>query len=128
MMAETEVIAKAQRRRFTAAEKLRVLREADRCTKPGELSALLRREGLHSSNLTNWRRQREASIEQGLQPRRRGPKSKRSPLADENQKLQRENQRLTEQLRKAEIIIDVQKKVAALLGAPIPAVDPKGQR
>lgn len=126
---DPEVVAKAKRRRFTAKYKQQILAKADAAaSEPGALGALLRREGLHSSNLTNWRRQREASIEQGLQPRRRGPKSKRSPLADENQKLQRENQRLTERLRKAEIIIDVQKKVAALLGNPIPVVDPEGQR
>ena len=94
----------------------------------GAIGALLRRERLYSSHLTKWRRDREASIQQGLEPRKRGPKSTRSPLADENQQLQRENERLTEQLRKAEIIIDVQKKVAALLGAPIPPMDRKGQR
>ncbi len=126
---DPEVVAKAKRRRFTAEYKQQILTKADAAgSETGAIGALLRREGLYSSHLTKWRRDRKASIQQGLEPRKRGPKSARSPLGDENQKLQRENERLTEQLRKAEIIIDVQKKVAALLGAPIPAEDPKGQR
>lgn len=126
---DPEVVAKAKRRRFTAEYKQRILIKADAAaSEAGAIGALLRREGLYSSHLTKWRRDREASIQQGLEPRKRGPKSTRSPLSDENQTLRRENERLTEQLRKAEIIIDVQKKVAALLGAPIPPVDPKGQR
>jgi transposase len=126
---DPEVVAKAKRRRFTAKYKQQILTKADAAaSEAGAIGALLRREGLYSSHLVKWRRDREASIQQGLEPRKRGPKSTRSPMADENQKLQRENERLTERLRKAEIIIDVQKKVAALLGAPIPPVDPKGQR
>ena len=125
---DPEVVAKAKRRRFTAKYKQQILTKADEATGSGAIGALLRREGLYSSHLVKWRRDREASIQQGLEPRKRGPKSTRSPLGDENQKLQRENERLTEQLRKAELIIDVQKKVAALLGAPIPPTDPKGQR
>jgi transposase len=124
-----EVVARAKRRSFTAEYKQRILTEADvAVSEAGAIGALLRREGLYSSHLTKWRRDRKASIQQGLEPRKRGPKLKRSPLADENQKLQRENERLSEQLRKAEIIIDVQKKVAALLGAPILPVDREGQR
>src|SRR2546422_9793187 len=76
MTVETEVVAKARRRRFTAAEKLRVLREADHCTKPGELSALLRREGLYSSHLSTWRVARRRGELAGLTPRRRGPQAK----------------------------------------------------
>ena len=125
---DPEVVAKAKRRRFTADYKQQILTKADAAAEHGGIGALLRREGLYSSHLTKWRRERTASIRQGLEPRKRGPKSKRNPLADENQKLQRANERLTEQLRKAELIIDVQKKVAALLGAPIPPVDLKGQR
>jgi transposase len=120
-----EVVARAQRRRFTAAYKQSILEEADQATQPGDIGALLRREGLFSSHLTTWRRERKAGVLQALTPRKRGPKSKRHPLAEENQKLQRDNQRLTEQLRKAEIIIDVQKKVAALLGHPILDPDPE---
>jgi transposase-like protein len=120
---DPEVVAKAKRRRFTADYKQQILTKADAAVEHGGIGALLRREGLYSSHLTKWRRERAASIQQGLEPRKRGPKSKRNPLAEENQKLQRANQRLTEQLRKAEIVIDVQKKVGALLGWPIPDLD-----
>ena len=124
-----EVVAKAKRRRFTAKYKQQILAKADAAASDsGGIGALLRREGLYSSHLVVWRRQREASIREGLEPQKRGPKSKRNPVSEENQKLLCENERLTEQLRKAELIIDVQKKVAALLGAPIPSVDPRGQR
>jgi transposase-like protein len=92
---------------------------------PGGVGALLRREGLYSSLLAYWRRERANGILEALTPRRRGPKSKRNPLQEENLKLQRQNARLTEDLRKAHIIIDVQKKVAALLGRPIPEPDPE---
>ena len=111
-----EVVAHAQRRRFTAEYKQRILMQADQAKGSGGIGALLRREGLYSSLLTTWRREREAGILQGLTPHKRGPKSKRDPVAEETEKLRRENVRLTEQLRKAELIIDVQKKVAALLG------------
>ena len=123
---DPEVVAKGKRRRFTANYKQQILAKADAAAEHGGIGALLRREGLYSSHLGKWRRERAASIRQGLEPRKRGPKSKRNPLAEENQKLQRANDRLTEQLRKAEIIIDVQKKVGALLGWPIP--DPEQER
>ena len=125
---DPEVAAKTKRRRFTAKYKQQILAKADAvASEPGAIGALLRRERLYSSHLVMWRRQREASIRQALEPKKRGPKSKRDPLTEANEKLQRENERLTEQLRKAELIIDVQKKLAALLGAPIPA-DREGQR
>jgi transposase len=124
--ADPEVVAKAKRRRFTADYKQQILTKADAAAEHGGIGALLRREGLYSSHLGKWRRERAASIRQGLEPRKRGPKSKRNPLAEENQKLQRANDRLTEQLRKAEIVIDVQKKVGTLLGWPIP--DPEQER
>jgi len=123
---DPEVVAKAKRRRFTADYKQQILAKADAAAEHGGIGALLRREGLYSSHLGKWRRERAASIRQGLEPRKRGPKTKRNPLAEENQKLQRANDRLTEQLRKAEIVIDVQKKVGALLGWPIP--DPEQER
>jgi transposase-like protein len=85
--------------------------------------ALPRREGLYSSHLVTWRRERQAGILKGLTPHKRGPKAKPNPLEEENQKLRRENQRLTEELRKAEIVIDIQKKVGALLGWPLPKAD-----
>ena len=122
-----EVVAKAKRRRFTADYKQSILEQADQATESGGIGALLRREGLFSSHLTTWRRERKAGVLQALTPHKRGPKSKRNPLAEENQKLQRDNQRLAEQLRKAEIIIDVQKKVAALLGHPIVDPDPEAK-
>jgi transposase len=121
-----EVVAKAKRRIFTAEYKLRILQEAeDAASKRGGIGALLRREGLYSSLLATWRRERANGMLEALAPQKRGPKSKRNPLLEENLKLQRQNARLTEDLRKAHIIIDVQKKVAALLGRPIPEPDPE---
>ena len=123
---DPEVVADAKRRTFTAEYKLRILAEADAAAaQPGAIGALLRREGLYSSHLTTWRRERQTGILKGLTPHKRGPKSKRNPQEEEIQKLRRENQRLTEQLRKAEIVIDVQKKVGALLGWPLPKADPE---
>jgi transposase len=117
---ETEVMVKARRRRFTAAEKLRVLREADGCTKPGELSALLRREGLYSSHLSAWRAARRRGELAGLTPRARGPQAK--PVDPRDKKLveqAREITRLQARLERAEGLIAVQKKVAQLLGIPL---------
>ena len=123
---DSEVVAQAKRRTFPMEYKIRILEEADAAsTTPGGVGALLRREGLYSSHLTSWRRERQAGIQEALKPRQRGPRSERNPLAEENQKLRRQAGQLTEKLRKAEIIIDVQKKVAALLGNPIPDVDPE---
>jgi transposase-like protein len=124
-----EVVAKAKRRRFNAEYKQRILAEADKAKEEsGGIGALLRREGLYSSHLVTWRQERAAGILHALTPQKRGPKSKRGPLDEENQKLRRDNQRLTEQLRKAEIVIDVQKKVAALLGWPPATTDEEPQR
>ncbi len=123
-----EVVADAKRRTFTAEYKLRILAEADAAaSQPGAIGALQRREGLYSSHLVTWRRERQAGILKGLTPHKRGPKSKRNPQEEEMQKLRRENQRLTEELRKAAIVIDVQKKVGALLGWPLPKADPEEQ-
>jgi transposase-like protein len=123
---DPEVVADAKRRTFTAEYKQRILEEADAAAaQPGGIGALLRREGLYSSHLVTWRRERQAGVLKGLTPHRRGPKSRRNAQQDEMQKLRRENQRLAEQLRKAEIIIDVQKKVGALLGWPLPKADPE---
>jgi len=113
-MPRTEVVAKAKRRQYTAEYKLRILREVDACQGYGEIGALLRREGVYSSSLTNWRRQRERGELGGLSPQKRGPKP--DPQAVELARLKRENERLKERLRKAEMIIDVQKKVAQMLG------------
>ena len=113
-MPRTEVVAKAKRRQYTAEYKLRILREVDACQGYGEIGALLRREGVYSSSLTNWRRQRERGELDSLSPQKRGPKP--DPQAVELARLKRENERLRERLRKAEMIIDVQKKVAQMLG------------
>ena len=116
---DPEVPTKATRRRFTAEYKLRVLREAAACRGSGELGALLRREGLYSSHVSSWRRQRDSGALRGLAPKKRGRKAKRrDPVAEENAKLLRENERLRKRLRQAETIIDVQKKVCEMLGIP----------
>jgi transposase len=121
-----EVVANAKRRSFTAEYKLGILAETDAATaETGAIGALLRRENLYSSHLATWRRERRTGILKGLTPHKRGPKSKRNPQDEEIQKLRKDNQRLTEQLRKAEIVIDVQKKVGALLGWPLPKADPE---
>jgi transposase-like protein len=123
---DPEVVAKPQRRSYTAEYKLRILREAEvAAVTRGAVGALLRREGLYSSLLVNWRRERAQGMREALTPQKRGPKSKRNPMAEEMQKLQRQNARLNEELRKAHIVIDIQKKVAALLGHPLPDEDPE---
>ena len=123
---DPEVLAKAKRRTFTAEYKQRILQEADdAAATPGGVGSLLRREGLYSSHLVAWRRERQAGILEALKPRKRGRRAERHPLTEENQKLHRQVGQLTEKLRKAELIIEVQKKVAALLGNPIPDVDPE---
>ncbi len=114
---DPEVRPRAKHRHFTAEYKKRILDEAASCTQPGQLGALLRREGLYSSLLSKWRQQQVAGALEGLQPKKRGPKV--DPQAQELARLQRENQRLQERLRKAELIIEVQKKVALLLGVPL---------
>jgi transposase len=117
---DPEVAAKATRRNYSAEYKLRILKQADTCTDPGNLGALLRREGLYSSNLTTWRRQRNEGTLAGLTPKKRGRKeAERNPLIEENDRLRRENERLTERLRRAELIIDVQKKVSQILGGSL---------
>jgi len=118
---ETEVVAKAKRKRFTAAEKLRILREVEACQGSGEIGALLRREGIYSSYLTTWRRQREAGELDGLAPQKRGAKP--NPQAMELAKLRRENERLQERLRQAELIISIQKKVAQMFGETLETPD-----
>jgi len=116
-----EVPDKAVRRRFTAEYKLRILTLADACTEHGSMGALLRREGLYASNLKTWRTQRERGVLSALTPKKRGRKeSVRNPLIAENEKLRRDNERMTNRLRQAEIIIDIQKKVSEILGIPLP--------
>ncbi len=119
-----EVLEKPVRRRFTVEYKTRILAEADACTQPGMLGELLRREGLYSSHLSTWRRLRDEGVLAGLSPKRRGRKAKaKNPLADEVTRLGRENDRLKEQLRQAELIIEVQKKVSEMLSIPLKSRD-----
>jgi len=108
-----EVVPRAKRRSFTAAYKLWVLEEVDKCYKPGQIGALLRREGLYSSHLTSWRRQQKAGELAGLTSKKRG--RKKDEQAAEMTRLQKENEGLRRQLQQAELIIDVQKKLSQAL-------------
>ena len=113
---EPEADARPSRRRFSAAYKRRVLEETDRLREPGQIGAYLRREGLYSSTLSRWRAQRDRGLLDALAPRRRGPKpAPRFPERARIAALERENENLRARLRQADLIIEVQKKVAALL-------------
>ena len=115
-----EVLEKPIRRRFTAHYKLRILKEVDALNETGQIGALLRREGLYSSNLTTWRRQRDDGTIEALSPKKRGRKAHRQdPLIQENEQLRRQNERLARRLKKAEAIIDFQKKISEILGIPL---------
>ena len=117
--ASPELADRPRRRTFTAADKLRILRQVDEAG-PGGIGAILRREGLYSSLLTDWRRQRDAGAYEALKAVRRGPKvAPPHPLAAEHAQLLRDNKRLTLRLQRAEAVIEIQKKVALLLGLPI---------
>jgi transposase len=118
---DPEVTPKAKRRSFSASYKKKILAEVEAAGGSGSIGEILRREGIYSSTLANWRKERDAAVD-SVFSKKRGPESKRNPLAGENEKLRRQNLRLQEELRKAEIIIDVQKKVATLLGRPLPPV------
>ena len=109
---DPEVVPKARRRFFSQSDKLRILKQADACTKPGEIGALLRKEGLYSSSLTRWRRQREA----GQLGRKRRGRPGADPSEKEVVRLRAENARLSKKLEQAEAIIEVQKKLSDLLG------------
>jgi transposase-like protein len=118
---DPEVEARPKRRRFAAEYKLRVLRQADACKEPGAIGGLLRREGLYSSHLVQWRRQREEAAQAQFKSRKRGPKPK---LQDPRVKhLERETARLERRLKRAETIIEIQKKAAELLGIPLKTLD-----
>jgi len=116
---DPEVIAMAKRRQFSGSDKRRILEDADRCTQPGEIGALLRKEGIYSSHLNTWRRQRTAAEQAALEPKQRGRRA--DPAQAETRRvllLTQENDRLRRQLAQANAIIDVQKKLCALLGLP----------
>ena len=114
-----EVSAQPQRRRFTVKYKACIVEEAQKCTESGQIGALLRREGLYSSALTQWRRQYQNGALQGLKDDKRGRKRTRDARDQELECLRCENERLSKKLSQAELIIDIQKKVAAMLGHPI---------
>jgi transposase len=112
---DPEVVPKAKRRKFSAGYKRRILEEADNCTEPGQIGALLRREGLYSSHLSTWRQQRERGALEALNPRKRGRKRK-DELERKVAQQQREIERLQTRLEQAKTIIEVQKKLSRLLG------------
>jgi len=121
---DPEVAATAKRRQFSSKEKRRILAAADRCSEAGAIGALLRREGIYSSLLATWRRQREAAERVALEPRKRGRKA--DPGLAEGRRvaeLTKDNERLRRKLAQAHTIIDVQKKLCTLLGLPT-AEDP----
>lgn len=115
---DPQVVAKATRRRFTSEFKLQVLREAEQCG-PGELGALLRRHGLYSSHLSVWRRERDLGARERLSKTRGRKAAERNPLSPRVAELERDVRRLQGRLKKAELIIDIQKKVSTLLGIPL---------
>ena len=119
---DSEVVARPRRRRFTAEYKRSILDQADAAQDSRTIGTLLRREGLYASHLTTWRRQRKQGEIDALTAKKRGPKVVVSPLVKQNRELQATNDRLTRKLKNAELIIEVQKKVAALLGNPIPNI------
>ena len=117
---DPEIRPKAVRTQWSARERLRILEAADACP-PGEIGALLRREGIYSSHLSRWRRQRTQAELASLEPKRRAaPSPAMHAQAAELARLQRENQRLQAKLTQAEVIIDVQKKLATLFGITLP--------
>ena len=113
---DSEVTEQKSRRKFTAKYKIQILAEADNCTQPGQIGALLRRQGLYSSHLTTWRRQRDQGLLKVMSPKKRGRKQKgKNPLAKRIARLEKENRLLHKKLKKAETIIEIQKKISDLL-------------
>ena len=117
---DPEVPAKPVRRRFNEAYKWRIVQEADRCTHGGEVGALLRREGLYSSQLSTWRKQFKEGALEALRDDKRGRKLTVDPLEKANRNLRRQLERTQQRLQQAEAIIDIQKKVSEILGTPLP--------
>ena len=123
-VAEIEVSAKAKRRRFTAKEKLRILKKADACTKVGELGAMLRREGVYSSSLSNWGRARDAGELSALGPKKRGPKPVVPDARDKKiAELERTAAKSEARARKAEALVELQKKISELMGSQLARED-----
>jgi len=116
-VADPEVLEKPERRRFSAEYKLKIVEEAERCVEPGEVGALLRREGLYSSHLANWRKQYREGALHGLRDSKRGRKTKpRNPLSGRVQELERDKRKLEKKVRQLELMVEVQKKVSEMLG------------
>lgn len=121
---ETEVVPKAKRRTFTAKYKREIVQEADACTQSGETGALLRREGLYSSHLTVWRRELSAGALAALAPKKRGPKGKQvDPQAEELAKVRRQLDAATARAERAELLVEIQKKLSLMLGLELPKLD-----
>jgi transposase-like protein len=113
---DPEVLEKPERRQFTAEYKLKILQETDSC-EPGQIGAILRREGLYSSHLTCWRRQRQQGQMAALSEHKRGrPSELVNPLAAEVERLRRENHRLLKRMEQLELLVDIQKKASTILG------------
>lgn len=125
---EVEVLARPERRRFSVEYKRRIVREADRCRKPGEIGALLRREGLYSSQLSAWRAARERGELGGQGTRKRGPEGKEPDASAKRiAELERENRRLRKRAERAEALVEVQKKLSELLGVELPESDERSR-
>ena len=122
LVPDSEVIALPRRRSFTAEYKRSIIDQAEAAQDAGAVGLLLRREGLYSSHLATWKRQRKQGVIDALTPKKRGPKVVVSPLVKQNRDLLAANERLIKKLKNAELIIEVQKKVAALLGNPSPNI------
>jgi transposase len=117
---DPEVVERPTRRKFTAEDKQRILRDADHCKSPGDVGALLRREGLYRSHLYKWREQRDMATRQAFSPQKQGRKpQQRDPLAYRVTELERENARLQQRLKQAEAVIEIQKKIAEILSIPL---------
>ena len=121
LVPDPEVTPKAKRRGFSPSYKKKILAEVDAAVGTGSIGEILRREGIYSSTLTGWRKERAAAVDCAFS-QKRGPEPKQNPLTAENEKLRKQNQRLQEELRKAEIIIEVQKKLSLLLGGTLPSL------
>lgn len=121
---EVEVSSKAQRRRFPVEYKRRIVAEADRCREPGEIGALLRREGLYASHLSAWRAARDRGELGGKGTRARGPKARpRDPNEKRLRELEQENRKLRKRAERAEAFVALQKKVSEILGVELPEID-----
>lgn len=125
---DPEVVPTNGRRRFSAAYKARIVRKADVCTEPGEIGALLRREGLYSSYLTKWRKEYQEGAEAALADDKRGRKVTKNPLESEVEKLRRELERTEKKLKQAEMVIEFQRNLCEILGISPTGISSKGEK